>query len=131
MGEPMDRSGRIFMKQGSFDKAFPTLKDAAVEYTEWDGGVKQRSGKFYIRWQGGLMACSNPRCRRGGYEFDMEIHSMVREKANELKIRLCCPGDEGSPKGRRRGQSCTVSVEATIRLTYKEEAAAATGSVAG
>lgn len=122
MGKPMDRSGRVFMKQGLFDEAFPSLKDAIVEYTGLDRGIKKRSGTFYIRGQGGLMACGNHWCQRGGYEFDLEIHKMVEEHANERVINLNCGGDEGSPKGRRIGRRCTMSVQAKIILKYKEEA---------
>ena len=33
MGEPMDRSHRIFMKLGPLEEAFPSLDEAAVEFS--------------------------------------------------------------------------------------------------
>jgi hypothetical protein len=119
MGEPMDRSRRVFVQLGPFEEAFPTLEEATIEYTESESGIKKRSGKWYLSQDGGLMECRNPRCRRGGYEFDREVQKMVREHATEMKIELSCRGDEGSPKGRRRGQRCSYSVEGTVTVKYK------------
>ena len=45
MGEPMDRSRRVFVEQGPFEKAFPTLENAIIEYDEFEYGMKRRSGR--------------------------------------------------------------------------------------
>jgi len=119
MGEPMDRTKLIFMQLGPFERAFPMLKSAVVEFTEFNLHLKGQSGKWRVERDGGLMECGNSRCRRGGYQFDREIHRMVRENLTEKKVRMHCPGDEGSPKGRIRGQRCERYVSATIRLLYK------------
>jgi hypothetical protein len=122
MGEPMDRSRRIFMKPTSFEKGFPTLEQAIVEYTESDFVLPTRSGSWYLRDEGGLMSCGNPSCRRGGYELDREVSKMVRTGATENKIKLYCRGDEGSPKGRKIGRRCQRSIDATIKLKYNRPA---------
>ena len=102
MGEPMDRSRRVFVKfDSSFEAAFPTLESAVIAFTESDFMVKRRSGRWYFAEQGGLMACANPSCRRGGYEFDFLIRDMIRARQIEKEFKLHCRGDEGSPKGRR------------------------------
>jgi len=66
------------------------------------------------------MPCSNPSCRRGGYELDRKVPEMVRAGLTETKIKLYCRGDEGSPKGRKIGRRCQHSIEGTIRLKYKQ-----------
>jgi hypothetical protein len=43
MGEPMDRSRRVFGSLRPFDDVFPDVEDADVEYTEsgeFDGKVR-------------------------------------------------------------------------------------------
>jgi hypothetical protein len=41
MGEPMDRSRRVFGSLKAFDDVFPEVEDAKVEYTE-SGKVENR-----------------------------------------------------------------------------------------
>ncbi len=118
MGEPMDRSKRAFVQfDSTFEQAFPTLDDAMIRFTEEFGyGEKTRPGKWSYREKGGLMPCWNSKCRRGGYEFDFIIRGMIREQVGTQKIELSCPGDEGSLKGRKRGDPCMCSIEGTITL---------------
>lgn len=127
MGEPMDRSHRVFMKLGPFAEAFPALDEAAVEFVEYDFLQEVRRGTWRVSWNGGLMPCGNTFCRRGGYELDREIHEMVRSGSVEREVKLDCRGDEGSPKGRRRGRRCQRHIEAKIRLKYKNGAAPGRG----
>jgi hypothetical protein len=74
MGEPKDRSGRIFAPPtASFEEAFPTLENAVLWYTEFEyGGPTGRKSTFTLQEEGGLLRCTNPRCYRGGYEIDAE-----------------------------------------------------------
>jgi hypothetical protein len=119
VGEPMDRSKRIFSKEGRFQEIFPTLEDAWLEFTEFEYGAQKRKGKFNIRENGGLMRCSNSRCYRGGYELDDEIHKMLAEGKAEKEIDISCAGDEGTPRGRTIGRHCAFSIEGTIFLRFK------------
>jgi len=121
MGEPMNRSNLVFVELGPFERAFPLLESAIVEFTEFNLHLKGRSGKWRVEWDGGLMRCGNERCRRGGYEFDWEIHQMVREKLTEKMVRIECPGDEGSPKGLKRGRRCERYIKAKIVVRYKDQ----------
>ncbi|MFZ0732176.1 MAG: hypothetical protein WA434_01030 [Candidatus Acidiferrales bacterium] len=91
------------MKLGTFEEAFSTLDDAVVGFTEFDFLMKKRTGMWRLSWQGGLVACGNPFCRRGGYELDREVSKMVRAQKAMKDIELYCHGDEGSPKGRKIG----------------------------
>lgn len=58
------------------------------------------------------VTCCNPRCQQGG--IDLQNIALYAKNGE----RSCpCPGHEGSPKGRRKGDSCdnvfiiTVEVE--------------------
>jgi hypothetical protein len=121
MGQPMDRSQRIFAPQtDKFAEAFPTLEDAVLEYIEYDFGQAQTGKRWHsLRTEGGLMRCGNSRCHRGGYEIDREVRRMIRENVAEQHVEISCPGDEGTPK-RKRGDSCDRSIEGTLTLKFKE-----------
>jgi hypothetical protein len=128
MGEPMDRSNRIFAPQTTFEKAFPTIESATISSYEDGEGIyrfvdESRRGTFDkgLPVKSGLLRCSNPHCRRGGYEIDHSLHEMVRENATEKEFDLACPGDEGSPKGRRPGRSCGNVLHYHLRIKYKSE----------
>jgi hypothetical protein len=121
MGVPMDRSNRVFGKLSTVEKVFPTLEEATMEFTEYDFALKKRSGTWKLTWDGGLMACGNQFCRRGGYEIDRHLYDMVRTHATEKDIKINCRGDEGSPKGRKIGRRCQHYIEGKITLTYKPE----------
>ena len=123
MGNPMDRSKRVFSSQTSkFGEAFPQLEDAVFRYDELDFGNKNGSGVFSLGIEGGLLRCRNPRCERGGYEIDQEVYEMLRQGISQKEVHLHCRGDEGTPKGRRRGESCLHSVEGKITLEMKPPA---------
>jgi hypothetical protein len=119
MGESMDRSRRVFGSLSSFENVFPTLDDAVVQYTEYDLATEKGHGTHYMRAWGGLMHCGNSRCRRGGYEVDRIVSEMLRENVTEKEFELRCPGDEGTPKGRKRGQRCYRSIKGKVTLKYK------------
>jgi hypothetical protein len=69
----------------------------------------------------GVVPCMNPRCRRGGYEVDESVYEVVREKSTEKVFTRNCPGDEGSPKGRKRGDHCRNVLHYRLRIKYKPE----------
>jgi hypothetical protein len=129
MGEPMDRSRRVFGSLKPFDEVFPDVEHADVEYTEsgkfertrlWATPYRQLDHRrFHSIQHGGLIQCSNPLCRRGGYELDLILSEMRRAKETERKGAGPCPGDEGSPKGRRRGRRCGNTIEYTLTVKYK------------
>lgn len=53
--------------------------------------------------------CCNPRCRQGG--LDLQTVAMF---AADGERTISCQGHEGSPKGRRRGDSCDNVFVVTI-----------------
>lgn len=122
MGQPMDRSRRVFGSLRPFDDVFPDVANADVQYTE-SGQFQPRVGAsgphFHSIRHGGLIPCANPLCRRGGYEIDQVLSDMRRLRETERKGVLSCPGDEGSPKGRRIGRRCGNKIEYTLTVKYK------------
>ena len=129
MGEPMDRSRRVFMELTTFEKAFPTIESATISSYEVGKGVysfdvdesQRKTFGEGVPFREGLIPCRNPRCRRGGYEVDRSLYEMVREKLTEKVFAKNCPGDEGSPKGRRRGDRCRNVLHYRLRIKYKPE----------
>jgi hypothetical protein len=119
MGQPLDRSRRVFGQLTSFEKAFPQLESAEVRFIETDFGETVRTSSWSVRDDGGQMPCGNPHCERGGYELDREVSAMLREDITTKTVSLRCRGDEGTPKGRRRGQDCTRGIGATITITRR------------
>jgi hypothetical protein len=133
MGEPMDRSKRLFSTPfNQFNAAFPTLEDVLFEYVVHDYGRLQTDGhddtgkrRFNLRQRGGLLACWNPRCHRGGYELDQEVFTMLREGVTDKEVALRCPGDEGTPKA-HRGRTCSYSVVGNLTLILRKTEPAST-----
>jgi|HubBroStandDraft_2_1064218.scaffolds.fasta_scaffold2149454_1 hypothetical protein len=121
MGEPMDRSRRVFGTLSSFENVFPQLEDACAEYIEYELASEKRYSTHHIRAWGGLIRCENTRCRRGGYEIDLVVSEMVRENVTEKEFELRCPGDEGTPKGRKPGQRCYRSIKGKVTLKHKQQ----------
>ncbi len=121
MGEPLDRSNRWLGLTTKFESAYPQLEDAIIKFTESDFGNNPKSGVWSLRIEGGQMRCSNPRCNRGGYEFDREVNMMLYSGENTRDIWLNCRGDEGSPKGRNKGRECLHSVKGTITLRLRSD----------
>ncbi len=138
MGEPMDLSRRVFWTQRPFEEAYPTVEAADVEYTESgrfpetrpprlryqprrEVSSERRLQYHSIRQGGALILCGNPECRRGGYEVATILSEMKRSGETVREGALSCPGDEGSPKGRRRGDRCRNSIKYKITVKYKPD----------
>jgi hypothetical protein len=129
MGEPMDRSKRVFGHLGKFEEVFPTIETATISSYEDGEGIftfgidpaRRRTFGNGVPFKHGLERCRNPRCRRGGYEIDHSLHEMVREHLTEKEFVTPCPGDEGSPKGRRRGRHCGNILHYRLTIKYKSE----------
>ena len=121
MGEPLDRSNRFFGLTTKFESAYPQLEDAIIRFTESEFGNNPKPGVWSLRSNGGQMRYSNPRCNRGGFEFDREVDLMLYAGVSERELRLNCPGDEGSPKGRKIGRGCLHSIKGTITLKLRND----------
>lgn len=124
MGTPMDRTNRVFAQLSTFDDVFPELEDVEIEYTEsghFEYPGSQGSTRVHsVRRQGGLIRCSNPACRQGGYEMDFDIHDMIRGGVSEREGHKMCAGSEGSPKLRRIYRKCLDAISYKIKLVHKK-----------
>jgi len=130
MSKPMDRSNRFIAPPTAFEKAFPALIDACIESFETGCGLPMRafSAAYELRVKlrsGGLISCSNPLCYRGGFEVDLDIHTTLARKLVTAEFMRACPGDEGSPEGRREGRRCVNILHYRITLEYRPEFAPA------
>ena len=99
MGIPMRRERRLFSELATFEDAFAQLEDAVIEYREEGNGVtgtaiRARAGDDTLA---GLIPCSNPGCRAGGFEVDLVFHEMIQAGHAERQGVLSCPGSERTP----------------------------------
>jgi hypothetical protein len=95
MGIPMRRDRRLFSELATFEEAFPQLDDALVEYRE-EGKGTTAAGRVTARDDSleGLITCSNPTCRSGGFEVDRVFHEMIASGESRREGVLACPGVE-------------------------------------
>ncbi len=112
----------------SFNKAFPDLEEALIQYYEIGDGIESIRGYPSLGTYTNLhqvteprMRCSNKRCRRGGYDIEQEIRNMTYSKATEREFILHCEGDEGTPGGRKKGDRCMNMLHVRLKLKYKED----------
>jgi len=111
-----------------FAKAFPDIEEALIQYYETGDGVETVRGfppaGTYTnphQVQEPRMRCSNQRCKRGGFDIEYEIRNMTYGKATEREFVLHCDGDEGSPKGRKKGERCMNMLHVRLKLKYRED----------
>ena len=109
MGYPMNREHRLFSELATFQDAFPSLADAVVEYREEGKGAngEPRVVKASDDTLDGLIPCSNPGCKQGGFEVDLVFHEMIQANETSRGGVLACPGTE------RVGTVVTDETEAT------------------
>lgn len=96
MGIPMRRDRRLFSELTTFEDAFPQLEDAVVEYREEGKGATGGTGRAAASDESleGLIPCSNPGCRSGGFEVDLLFHEMIQAGEVQREGVLACPGSE-------------------------------------
>ena len=127
----MDRNRRVFGALRTFDEVFPEIRDVSVEYTESGAAetkirmahseptLEQHSPPYHNVKHDGLIRCGNTMCKRGGYEIDRVLYEMRTSRLTERTGLLSCPGDEGSPKGRKRGGACGNRIQYKILVHYR------------
>lgn len=111
----------------TFEKVFPSVKSLLL--TGKESGdfreiasipIERRSTLHYTASNmPARIPCSNPRCQQGGYDMQLLLESLVSSRATQYENIFHCIGHEGSPKGRRRGDSCCNYIEVAIKLGYK------------
>jgi hypothetical protein len=113
---------RPFLGPGvSFHVAYPTVESATVRFTETDFGDDPKV-MYWNLTDGPRIPCRNAACQRGGYNVEYLVGEMIRNQIECKTIDMSCNGDEGSPKGRKIGRSCDMSMEGTINVKYKTSA---------
>ena len=86
-----------------FERAFPGLEDAVIEYrAARPGGAFQTNRplpttRLSLRDRGPIMHCLNPNCRDGGYDVSRLVQEMLRAGDQERKGRVTCAGKEAEP----------------------------------
>ena len=123
MQDSVNEGHFLFVQQTSFEKAFPMIEDISVKTAERGYGIYAEPRRYTLgkNGLGEYINCSNPSCKRGGFEISHEIRDMISKKDTERKTMIVCIGDEGSPKGRKIGRSCINRIETEIKIKYKEE----------
>lgn len=122
--------GRPFIgTRVSFGSAYPAVERAYVRFTETDFGTSPRE-RVHNLADGPRAACSNPSCERGGYDFEFQVMEMVRQGISTEAVEMSCRGDEGTPKGRRIGRDCPMSIKGTITIQYEKPTPLADGDQA-
>ena len=113
-------------KKVTFKEAFPTIQNIKldIEIEDWDHLDPQTFTK--VRTYNELnfrnkIPCPNPRCNRGGITLQDQIEYLVSSKEKFKKLDFDCPGDEGTPKGMKKGPSCFVDFKIQIEITYKDK----------
>lgn len=119
MGNLQERGTPFLGTRTSFESAYLTVERAYVRFTETDFGSNPRE-RVHNLADGPRAACSNQLCERGGYDFEFQVMEMVRQGKETEAVEISCRGDEGTPKGRRIGRDCLMSMNGTITIQYKK-----------
>src|SRR6267378_3015523 len=95
-----------------FSEAFPEMEQLSIDVVQdrWGYHLEPKSPRrrmtFNQRNVPSHLSCCNPRCQRGGLDFQRILFNLAATRQTEDTIEMNCSGDEGTPKGRRRGASC-------------------------
>lgn len=119
MGRLAERGEPFLGQRTTLQGAYPTVESAALRYVESDvdGDSKQR---FHDFASSGRLSCANPRCVQGGYNLESQLDEMIQRNSESEEVSQSCSGHEGSPKGRRRGPGCLMSMTGSITVKYRK-----------
>jgi hypothetical protein len=123
MGKPMELPEGLFPRTASsYMEAYAELEqDPLIECFESDACSDGEGYSSARPLREALICCDNPRCNRGGYLMEQEIRNMVFARVEHSEFIMHCPGDEGSPKGRRKGNPCDKRLHVRLTLKYKNQ----------
>ena len=108
----------FFGSYTTLTKLHPEVLSAAVRYTESGFGFDFKD-QYRDLSSDGRVSCGNPRCHRGGYDLRFQVEQMIEKKIEEEEVAVRCQGDEGTPGGKKKGQSCDKRMKGTILIKYK------------
>ena len=102
-------------------KAFASIESFELEVTQDPDGYYtteawQRISRFTMANIQRELACANPNCRQGGLDLQRLVLFSIPGTGSRR-----CPGHEGSPGGRRRGDSCDNRFEFVLSVTRVAE----------
>jgi hypothetical protein len=123
MGILSEQSQPFFGKRTSFSEAYSNVESAVVRFVESDACNEYPPNACNLISSGPRISCKNDRCNRGGYDFEQMLGFMVSQGEETKDFQMPCNGDEGSPKGRKPGKECLMSIEGSIKVKYKENVA--------
>ena len=103
-------------------KAFPDFEELEVSIEQdifkhyvWED--HRRISYFTLDSIPQHLPCVNPDCQRGG--IDLQRLVMFRPEG-EHEIECACEGDEGTPKGRYKGNPCDNLMSIKVRIKKKK-----------
>ena len=107
--------------KGNFVSEFPEITEFTMEVNDtdlfgWDGTYR-KSIYTMDNPPPFTIPCSNSLCQRGGLDAYSMIRAALRSENNSHEETTKCPGDEGSPKGRRQGKFCHHGFEVKVTIS--------------
>jgi hypothetical protein len=113
---------RWLANERSFGDRFPAAKSIIITYSQEGDGVNDaRYPRSISVPLDPSLCCDNPRCKRGGIYLGNYVSEMVRQRTSHQRLELPCIGDEGSPKGVRKGALCCNHFSIEIAITFHPE----------
>lgn len=106
----------------TFKNVYPKIESLTAEVFQ-HGDVEREHQKHQTFNESNVPAdipCGNPRCRQGGFSMQRLIDFVVCSDKTEHEDTMHCEGQEGSPKGRRKGDPCMNYIKVKITLRPKE-----------
>lgn len=107
-------------KPASFHEVYPTVKSLQLIGVQ-EGNLGRESLKNINYTESSIPAmikCGNLRCQQGGYEIQNLLDTLVLSQETLFEETYYCKGHEGSPKGRRKDESCMNSIKFTLQIQY-------------
>ena len=115
----------LFGEYTSFAKAYPQVREIRLEVEETGDMPRpqqcERHQVFGLHNLPSTIRCGNPRCRQGGFDITQRIYFLVEQHETLDSWEMHCPGQEGSPKGRRKGNPCCNHAKLRAELEYTDE----------
>lgn len=113
----------MFSKKGTFNEAFPEIKNISVDVSESGEGIRREFGEsrhshYSINNLGEYINCSNPDCYNGGFHVADTIRQMIYKNETDIEGTESCQGYEGSPNGRRKYGNCYNRFSYKIHIEY-------------
>lgn len=119
-----DTTPWLARRTGDFGQAFPNVEaiDFSIDDNPW--GWYNVRGPRPLRFTSASatshIPCPNDRCRRGGFDFGAFLSNHTYgSMTTSVDQTYPCNGDEGTPAGRRKGDSCMNSFKVNGTIKYK------------